>query len=379
LVDNLTVYLPSPCLADCIRPSVRNASIQARGGVLFIDEAYQLNSNKGGAFMSEVLDEIVKCLSSEDLKGRLVTILAGYDGEIDDMLKCNPGLKSRFPRKVPFLNLNPVSVGTMLRAKLWDQFELRLDVEAEDCLPALCKKLTEAPEFGNGRDVENWSKQVSQKTSDRIYAGGDEMGCDEIIVTASDITCALKEVLSGKQPSQSKTLKTVVSPPLSTPCFQAALNTPPPPPNYNTVVNFKTADAQFTQDGREDQEDHIEPNNSFSDIPAEVLTSLQSVLDELGLNTKDGVEQLATMDLSDSQFCKLADALVAKLGMSKETAANMLKQWQAAQLDVQKEFERASKQTQLRPIWRCGVCGRADKPWIACYVAPFIVRYEEVE
>ena len=31
-----------------------------------------------------------------------------------------------------------------------------------------------------------------------------------------------------------------------------------------------------------------------------------------------------------------------------------------------------------QPIWRCGVCGRADKPWIACYVAPFIVRYEKV-
>jgi hypothetical protein len=31
------------------------------------------------------------------------------------------------------------------------------------------------------------------------------------------------------------------------------------------------------------------------------------------------------------------------------------------------------------PIWRCAVCGAADKPYIACYVAPYVVRYEERE
>lgn len=43
------------------------------------------------------------------------------------------------------------------------------------------------------------------------------------------------------------------------------------------------------------------------------------------------------------------------------------------------ELAKATKRKALLPIWRCGVCGRADKPYIACYVAPFIVRYEGIE
>lgn len=43
------------------------------------------------------------------------------------------------------------------------------------------------------------------------------------------------------------------------------------------------------------------------------------------------------------------------------------------------EAAKAERRKAMVPIWRCGVCGRADKPYIACYVAPFIVRYEEIE
>jgi hypothetical protein len=36
------------------------------------------------------------------------------------------------------------------------------------------------------------------------------------------------------------------------------------------------------------------------------------------------------------------------------------------------------KTKKRQAIWRCGACGRADKPYIACFVAPYIVRYDEV-
>jgi len=39
-----------------------------RGGVLFIDEAYQLDPAGGGAFMTEAVDELVRALT-EDTKG----------------------------------------------------------------------------------------------------------------------------------------------------------------------------------------------------------------------------------------------------------------------------------------------------------------------
>jgi hypothetical protein len=44
---------------------------KARGKVLFIDEAYQLNPQQGGSYMQEVVDELVKCLTSEEFKGKI--------------------------------------------------------------------------------------------------------------------------------------------------------------------------------------------------------------------------------------------------------------------------------------------------------------------
>ena len=68
-------------------------------------------------------------------------------------------------------------------------------------------------------------------------------------------------------------------------------------------------------------------------------------------------------------------------------AHDKLLEWQKMQLDVREKMEEQEKEVELAkaqnrkalvPIWRCGVCGRADKPYIACFVQPFIVRYEEV-
>jgi len=46
-------------------------------------------------------------------------------------------------------------------------------------------------------------------------------------------------------------------------------------------------------------------------------------------------------------------------------------------MEKEKEKAKAENRAALVPIWRCAVCGRADISYIACYVAPFIVRYEK--
>jgi rubrerythrin len=64
----------------------------------------------------------------------------------------------------------------------------------------------------------------------------------------------------------------------------------------------------------------------------------------------------------------------------------MVKDWQGMQKEVEDLLEAAEKEQQqaklmkrksMIPIWRCAVCGRDDKPYIACWVSPYIVRYEE--
>ncbi len=72
----------------------------AIGGVLFIDEAYSLYRGKDDSFGLEAIDTIVKAM--EDHRDDLIVILAGYSKEMEDFLKANSGLKSRFANIIHF-------------------------------------------------------------------------------------------------------------------------------------------------------------------------------------------------------------------------------------------------------------------------------------
>lgn len=77
-------------------PKVKEAIEEARGGVLFIDEAYALarQNDDSKDFGREVIEILVKEMSNG--KGDMAVIVAGYPGEMRHFLDSNPGLKSRF-------------------------------------------------------------------------------------------------------------------------------------------------------------------------------------------------------------------------------------------------------------------------------------------
>lgn len=77
-------------------PKVKEAIEKARGGVLFIDEAYSLarSNDDSKDFGREVIEILVKEMSNGP--GDLAVIVAGYPKEMKNFLNSNPGLKSRF-------------------------------------------------------------------------------------------------------------------------------------------------------------------------------------------------------------------------------------------------------------------------------------------
>lgn len=88
-------------------PKVKKALDQARGGILFIDEAYAL-TNRGDDnkdFGREVIEVLLKELS--DGKGDVAIIFAGYPKEMTQFLNSNPGLNSRLRNVIHFPDYSP--------------------------------------------------------------------------------------------------------------------------------------------------------------------------------------------------------------------------------------------------------------------------------
>ncbi|MFK7799054.1 MAG: AAA family ATPase [Aureispira sp.] len=88
-------------------PKVKEAINKARGGVLFIDEAYSLARSNDDTkdFGREVVEILVKEMSNG--KGDMAVIVAGYPKEMEHFMNSNPGLKSRFKLNFTFTDYLP--------------------------------------------------------------------------------------------------------------------------------------------------------------------------------------------------------------------------------------------------------------------------------
>lgn len=75
------------------------------GKVFCIDEAYRLGH---GQFAQEAIDELVDNITKPRFAGKMVIILAGYDNDMNNLLRVNEGLSSRFADEISFPPLSPM-------------------------------------------------------------------------------------------------------------------------------------------------------------------------------------------------------------------------------------------------------------------------------
>ncbi|MFC4183330.1 stage V sporulation protein K [Saccharococcus thermophilus] len=145
---------------------------KARGGILFIDEAYSLARGGEKDFGKEAIDTLVKGM--EDYCDDLVVILAGYPKEMDYFLSLNPGLPSRFPLMIEFPDYTVDELVKMAKQMLRER-EYEFTPEAERKLYYHIEEVLETNQrgkFSNGRYVRNLIEKAIRKQAVRLLHEG---------------------------------------------------------------------------------------------------------------------------------------------------------------------------------------------------------------
>ncbi len=132
---------------------VRDAVQRAVGGVLFIDEAYDLCRGEDDDFGQEAVNTLVESLSSRN--GELAVILAGYPADMTRLLETNDGLKSRFGDVLHISDYGPAELEEILRDSLKDRPGLELADSLDERLADLVSAIHAGRDrrFGNARDM----------------------------------------------------------------------------------------------------------------------------------------------------------------------------------------------------------------------------------
>ncbi|MFD8641187.1 right-handed parallel beta-helix repeat-containing protein [Streptomyces zaomyceticus] len=156
---------------------------RARGGVLFVDEAYALSPEDSGRdFGREAIDTLVKLM--EDHRDAVVVIVAGYTAEMERFLTVNPGVASRFSRTITFGDYDPDELLRIVGQQA-DEHEYRLAPGTDEALLVYFAKLPKGPAFGNGRTARQTFESMVERHAGRV-AALTEMSTDDLTLLYPD-------------------------------------------------------------------------------------------------------------------------------------------------------------------------------------------------
>lgn len=146
---------------------------QAKGNVLFIDEAYNLcDGDKGNRkdFGHRVIESLLTVLAQKNPD--LIVVLAGYEKEMMQMLESNPGMKGRFPYHFKFKDYDAGEL-MQIACNLLKDSEYVLTPEAEKRLKETIEETVDRKDayFHNARWVEQYIQEgILIAMSDRLMS-----------------------------------------------------------------------------------------------------------------------------------------------------------------------------------------------------------------
>jgi len=170
----------------------------AKGGVLFIDEAYSLAGKGKGGFGAEAIEVLVK--EMENFRDDLVVIVAGYQADMENFLNSNEGLKSRFSEKIVLPDMSNEQL-TNIALQLFDVHKFTLDDLAKAKLTKAFASLTRSKGFANARVARQMVENIKMNQATRLMAISSD---DLMAILEQDILISGQKILDQDAKDKNK-------------------------------------------------------------------------------------------------------------------------------------------------------------------------------
>ena len=172
--------------------AIREAFLAAKGGVLFIDEAYAIVSDTA---VTVLIQEM------ENRREDVIVILAGYNERMHKFMEINEGLKSRIPHWVDFPDYTADELTDIFKLMVRERgFGVTDDAIKE--ANYIFEKVRNTDNFGNGRYVRNLIDRAIQNQAVRLLSGGKDVSAikkNELFKIIKDDISILEEGLKDER------------------------------------------------------------------------------------------------------------------------------------------------------------------------------------
>ena len=179
--NKLIETVPTDLIGEYVgqtRNTIRKILDKARGGILFIDEAYLLyssNYNKGeNPFMEEAVVELLKYLDNP----KNIVIFAGYPAEMKKIYDANPGIKSRIYQEIIFNDYSSLELYQILEKDL-NKKKLNIDIKSKNKIIKYIDELRQEKNFGNARSMLKKRKKMIMNHANNVE--------DTLLINAKDL------------------------------------------------------------------------------------------------------------------------------------------------------------------------------------------------
>lgn len=164
---------------------VRDVFRNARGKVLFIDEAYSLVDSRENDFGDEAINTIVQ--EMENNRQSTIVIFAGYPDKMEELFSRNPGLRSRVPFHINFPDYSAEELVSITELEASGR-GFSLSEAAKEKIAELCRSAAQRPDSGNGRFCRNLVENAVLNYAERNYGKDSEAAERDFVLTAQDFT-----------------------------------------------------------------------------------------------------------------------------------------------------------------------------------------------